>query len=58
MPEPANTSDSFTPEEFALAAFCDVCDHSAAVHRATIPPGLAIPEVPARRLCASGVGGG
>ena len=51
MPEPDNTPDDFPPEQFELIAFCDACGHSAAIDRAKIPPGLTIPELPARLRC-------
>jgi hypothetical protein len=53
MSEPANTPDAFPPERFSLIAFCDACGHSASVERARIPPGLTIPELPARLRCTA-----
>ena len=53
MPEPANTPDAFPPEQFDLIAFCDACGHSAPIDRGRIPPGLTIPELPARLRCAA-----
>ena len=50
---PANTPDAFPPEQFDLIAFCDACGHSAPIGRARIPPGLTIPELPARLRCTA-----
>jgi hypothetical protein len=53
MSEPANTPDAFPPEQFDLVAFCDACGHSASIDRAKIPPGMTIPELPARLRCSA-----
>jgi len=53
MSEPANTPDAFPPERFSLIAFRDACGLSAPVGRVRIPPGLTIPELPARLRCSA-----
>jgi hypothetical protein len=53
MPDSANTPDAFPPEQFDLIAFCGAGGHSASIDRARIPPGLTIPELPARLRCSA-----
>jgi len=50
---PANSPDAFPPAQFDLIAFCDDCGHSAPIDRVRIPPGLTIPELPARLRCTA-----
>ena len=53
IPESANTPDASPPEQFELIAFCEGCGHSAPFDGARIPPGLTIPELPARLRCTA-----
>ncbi|MBK1632653.1 hypothetical protein CKO31_18275 [Thiohalocapsa halophila] len=56
MAEPlqaGNLPDDFPPERFALMAFCEGCGHSAALDRASLPPGLTVQAIPARLRCTA-----
>jgi len=40
-----NTLDDFPEDTFTILVFCDACDRSAPLDRATVPDGLTVQEL-------------
>ena len=53
MNSTGNTLDDFPAEAFTIVAFCDACEHRAALDRSKVPAGVTVQELRGRLRCSS-----
>jgi hypothetical protein len=53
MNNTGNTHNAFPAEDFTIVAFCDACEHRAALDRAKVPAGVTVQELRGRLRCLS-----
>ena len=53
MTEVSNTLHDFPAESFTIFVFCDSCDRSSLLNRATVPDGMTVQELVKALRCSS-----
>jgi hypothetical protein len=52
MNNTGNTHNAFPAEDFTIVAFCDACEHRAALDRSKVPAGVTVQELRGRLRCS------